>query len=912
MDFGTFLREAPEESAPSNTRVRISEDELRRRLEFYEQHAEGFEATDEHLQALVAIFHEHRNVFVTGGAGTGKCLGKGTPVMLADGTTVPVETVKPGDELLGPDGTPRLVISINHGVGPLYRIKCNKGDDFVCNDAHLLTVYHPKKRGGAWHEITAEDFHKLPDHKRKYYLGVRASVEFPDVELPLDPYFVGLWIGDGTLRHSSVRITKPESEEHVHAAVCEQAEAYGLRGKRYNDDSSRCGSSGIISYERGEPTKPLPASFKSAMEELGWNGETKTIPFRYMRSSRSQRLALLAGLIDSDGHLDSSCFEISTKYSHIAKSIVWVARSLGFQATSRLRESTIKSLGFSGMYHRVWISGHTDVIPTRSHRKKAAPRQQVKNPLRFGMTAERIGEGEYYGFEIDGDRRFLLGDFTVTHNTTFIKNVVIPELDFRNLNWSVTATTGIAGSHLNGKTIHSFFGIGLGPDWKPFYPSKMREFMDGVIPGGDAPSPQDMHLGELEAWYAMFFTQWMNDPSIKSHIRQGVIRRLVGHEVLIIDEISMCAGDAMLGYLDYMLKELRGSDKPFGGLQMIFIGDMAQLPPVEKRSDISRPDWTFLSRSWDRGNVLPVELTRVFRQGDEEFIRFLNNIRVGRVTQEDKDYAKQFVRNDMTAEETRLYPFLMTHNDQVRQINAAALQHYPAPTYPLEAEFCIVPQLQTMRDWEISNEARVRAELVKSLGLVEQVTHVRVGMPVMFTSNDPDGKFVNGTRGFVREINLLERTRHESEDLDNVVVGVHGDVVTKEERRITLRRWAFSRAREQDPHRLIPVPLGFNVEHDTLLPHAISMYPTVRQFPLIPAVAVSIHKSQGSSLDRAIIALASSFAPGQVYVGLSRLRSPDGLVLSESDFEVQTDPYVMEYYRSIQERHAISTSRIPE
>ena len=493
-----------------------------------------------------------------------------------------------------------------------------------------------------------------------------------------------------------------------------------------------------------------------------------------------------------------------------------------------------------------------------------------------------------------------------TGKTTFIKHVVIPELDFRNLNWSVTATTGIAGSHLNGKTINSFFGIGLGPEWKPFYSSKMREYMEGVTPGDDAPSPQDMSQEELTAWYSMFVQQWMNDPSVKSHIRQGVIRRLVGHEVLIIDEISMCAGDGLLGYLDYMLKELRGSQKPFGGLQVIFIGDFAQMPPVEKRSDISRPDWAFLARCWDRGNVKPVELTRVFRQGDEDFVKFLNNIRVGTVTQEDREYAKRFVRNNMTAEETRLYPFLMTHNEQVRQINADALKHYPAPTYPLEAELCVVPQLQFMQEWEIRNEERVHTALTKSLGLVESTTHVRIGTPVMFTCNDPEGNFVNGTRGFVREVHLIDRNPLDPKDEDHVVVGVQGED-PDEERLVSLYRWSFSRSREQDPYRKVSVPPGFNREHGTSLPSEISAFPTIRQFPLMPASAITVHKSQGMSLDRGILSLSSSFAEGQVYVALSRLRSPSGLILAEADFIVKTDPYVMEYYRSLQMQH----ERIP-
>ena len=213
--------------------------------------------------------------------------------------------------------------------------------------------------------------------------------------------------------------------------------------------------------------------------------------------------------------------------------------------------------------------------------------------------------------------------------TTFVKAVVMPELDYRNLHWSVTATTGIAGSHLDGKTMNSFFGIGLGPDWSPCYPRKMCEFLADVRPGADVPRAVDMSKEELDAWYEMFYERWMTDPKIKPFMRHGVLARLRSHEVLLLDEVSMLSGAAMLGYLDFMLRRIRGNEQPFGGLQMVFIGDFAQLPPVEEGMNDERPDWAFLARTWNDARVKPIELTKVFRQGDHRFVEFLNNIRVG-------------------------------------------------------------------------------------------------------------------------------------------------------------------------------------------------------------------------------------------------------------------------------------------
>ena len=490
--------------------------------------------------------------------------------------------------------------------------------------------------------------------------------------------------------------------------------------------------------------------------------------------------------------------------------------------------------------------------------------------------------------------------------TTFVKSVVMPELDYRNMHWAVTATTGIAGSHLDGKTLHSFFGIGLGPAWTTCYPKQLCEFLDGVTPGNDAPRPTEMDKAELDAWYEMFYERWLVDPRIKPFMRSGVMARLRAHEVLLIDEVSMLHGAAMLGYLDFMLKRIRGSEKPFGGLQIVFIGDFAQLPPVEEGENDDDPDWAFLSRAWTEARVKPIELTRVFRQGDVRFVEFLNNIRGGFITRDDRAYAQRFVRNDMKMEDTRFYTFLVPTNKQAREINVRALDQYPGPTQALTAEFCIVPALQKMKEWEIKNAVGVQEELLKAMRrrLLEKETRVRIGYPVMCTVNDTQNGVVNGTRGFVREINLFPRSAKDPDDVDNVVIGIPGRTPEDEEKRVTLYRRYYFRTREQDTDEVVSVPLGWNEAPDQpMLPMTIPLYPVVRQFPLIPAVALTIHKSQGLSLDNAILALSRTFAPGHVYVGLSRLRSPEGLILAEENFEAKVDPCVLEYYRDIREGH---------
>lgn len=553
---------------------------------------------------------------------------------------------------------------------------------------------------------------------------------------------------------------------------------------------------------------------------------------------------------------------------------------------------------------------HIESSAPVSRRKRASVEElqarldyyQKHNPD-FEVTSEHL---EILQSIFGEHRNTLITGGAGVGKTAFVRTVLIPELDHRNMHWAVTATTGIAGSHLDGKTMHSFFGIGLGPDWPEIYPRKMSEYLEGISPGDPVPRPPDMSVEERNAWYRMFYDVWLNGPKVKKGQRSGVMARLRSHEVVLIDEVSMMHGDAMLGYLDFMLKEIRGSSAPFGGLQLVFIGDFAQLPPVEEGGDPDKADWAFMSRAWDEGRVKCIELTKVFRQGDQRFIQFLNNIRSGQLTPDDRQYASTFVRTDMTMEETKHYTFLVPTNDQARRINLATLEQYEGPTLPLNAEFYVYPELQRMKDWEARDIGKVKEELTKAMGrrLLSPRHFVRIGYPVMFTVNDHvEGQFVNGTRGFVREVNINPRSDEVGwDDTDNVVVGIPGRKEGDPERLVTLTRWAYSREREQDSKEQVAVGAEWNATPgNTKLPEYISMYPTVKQFPLIPAVAITIHKAQGMSMDSGILALARTFAAGHVYVGLSRLRSPEGLVLTDRDFDVHVDPIVMEFYRSIRE-----------
>ena len=358
------------------------------------------------------------NLIVDALAGTGKCLGSGTPVLLFDGRVIPVEDVRTGMLLMGPDSEPRRVLTTNIGRGPLYRISPVKGESWVCNDIHVMTLtgtgfWHDQIRDVPLNEHLAACGEQRPDRNWKL---LRTGVKWPAQPIPLDPYLAGLWLGDGTFDSPTITNADPEV-----AAYCRKI-APQLGVECVVTETPR-NNSNLIRFRFGARgtfnTRTERNAFQDAVQAFKVDNE-KVIPWCYLSNSRENRLALLAGLIDTDGFVTSGCVEITSKYDRLADAILFLARSLGFAAYMSKKRATIKSLNFEGVYNRIMISGDIDEIPCLVKRRQSAPRTQIKRVTVTGWDAEPIGEGDYYGFTLDGDGRFLLGDFTVTHNTTTI------------------------------------------------------------------------------------------------------------------------------------------------------------------------------------------------------------------------------------------------------------------------------------------------------------------------------------------------------------------------------------------------------------------------------------------------------------------------------------------------------------
>lgn len=426
--------------------------------------------------------------------------------------------------------------------------------------------------------------------------------------------------------------------------------------------------------------------------------------------------------------------------------------------------------------------------------------------------------------------------------------ILLEELNYRGLNFAVTASTGIAGSHVGGKTIHSWAGIGLGP--------KMPSDAGGA----------DLSEERITLLYEQTYRDWANNPKMRTS-REGIIKRISACEVLILDEVGMCPGVGLIGYLDFFFKKVRGNEKPFGGIQMIFVGDFLQLPPVEK-AKAARPDWAFLCDAWKDADVQFCELTKVFRQADVVFASFLNRRRFGYpMTPEEQVYASNFKR-DLSPEEATKATYLVTTNAKADNINEKFLLTFPGEVKEFPAELKCKDEM--LKPWETAADV---AGQIKKGKVMKDPLRLKIGLPVLITVNDSEGRYCNGTKALVESVTAVKDRPAVS--IDDYTVTVN---VCRTGESVPLRARSFCRPTDEatfDPY----------------------LHPHLLQFPLIPATAITVHKAQGMSLDSCVVDLNNAFAPGHVYVALSRLRTAEGLTLTTDKFDLKSDKFAVAFYR---------------
>lgn len=425
------------------------------------------------------------------------------------------------------------------------------------------------------------------------------------------------------------------------------------------------------------------------------------------------------------------------------------------------------------------------------------------------------------------NRSIFLTGKAGTGKTTLLKKIV----STTHKQTIIVAPTGIAALNAGGVTIHSFFQLPFG----------------GFIPEFDVDAQFTQHV-KLET-----------KSTLMRHFRMNATRKAImrNMELLIIDEVSMLRADT-LDAIDWTLRNVRKENKPFGGVQVLFIGDLLQLPPV-----IKPQEWSFLrkyyngifffnAKSVHEAPPLYIELEKVYRQEDQLFLDILNNLRNNKITKSDVDELNKHVQPNFDATIHEDYITLTTHNKDADEINKNALNRLDVKSKFYKAE--------------------VTGTFPEHLFPIEEKMELKTGAQVMFIKNDitQDKAFYNGKMG--RVVSIEE---------DEIKVNF-----PKEKRIITVEKYEWNNI------QYTLDPSTGEVEEKVL--------GTFVHYPLKLAWAITVHKSQGLTFDKAILDVSKVFVAGQAYVALSRIRSLDGVVLLKpiQMNGLSNDANVVEYSKS--------------
>ena len=407
------------------------------------------------------ILNRTRSLLISLFCGAGKCLSPDTPVLLWNGDIKKAKDIKKGELLVGDDNFPRKVLSTCKGREKMYKIIQNKGDDYIVNSSHILSlkvsqhkrhswstktntynlmwfdfdkrfmfsksfsVYKFKTKEKAFEEmekfkstisdndvldIEIKDYLKLSKRIKSHLKGFKTGVDFQSQSVFIDPYILGAWLGDGD--STGTGFTNIDDECLIYFR--EYILSLGCKFTQTPSD--------VIHYTMTRNPEESSRNIFLDMIDFYNLRQNKHIPKDYLINDRKTRLEVLAGLLDTDGYYSKGCYEIIQKRKELSDGILYLVRSLGFNAYQREKISRCLYKGeySEGLYYRLTFSGEgIEEIPCKIARKKANKRIINKDTLMTKIEVQELDEGDYCGYEIDGNRRFLLGDFTVTHNTIY-------------------------------------------------------------------------------------------------------------------------------------------------------------------------------------------------------------------------------------------------------------------------------------------------------------------------------------------------------------------------------------------------------------------------------------------------------------------------------------------------------------
>ena len=406
----------------------------------------------------------------------------------------------------------------------------------------------------------------------------------------------------------------------------------------------------------------------------------------------------------------------------------------------------------------------------------------------------------------------------------------------------ILAPTGVAALNAQGTTIHSQF----------------------LLPPGTYVPERNMPAGFHKSQGTYTQQELAHRHPLNARRREV----LLGIDLLIIDEVSMLRAD-LLDVIDYRMRSVkRVYDKPFGGVQVLMIGDLFQLPPIVNESERGlmnhyyRSPHFFESLALKRSGFVFVELDKIYRQKDDEFIRILNNLRDNQVTQQDVDRLNQAYQENAKADDGVIT--LTTHNRIADSINRTKLDELPGKSQYFEAE--------------------VEDDFPERMFPVHESLELKEGAQIMFMKNDSqDGMYYNGK--LAKVVSIKEK---DHQDLITVEFLDNGE-------EFVLRKESW------ENKRYVVDEKSKEVEEEVA--------GTFEQYPVKLAWAITIHKSQGLTFNKAVIDVGNAFAPGQVYVALSRLTSLDGLILRTKiqPHVVSSDQEVVRFHETLDVQESLDT-----
>jgi hypothetical protein len=409
-------------------------------------------------------------ILLLGRRRSGKCFKIGTKVLMFDGTIKNIENINVGDQVMGDDSTPRNVLETHNGIDTMYSVTNAKGLEYIVNSEHILSLKYTTKKtlrddikkqayrvcwfdkqkilytskvlsykgkdkndvkieaqkfldeiiDDRYVDISIKDFSKLSENYKRFLQGYQVPINFSEKELPIDPYMIGYWLGDGN-KNEAVITSQDSAVLSYFAKNLPQYKCY-LHYRKSN---------AYYYGINGEKVKGLKNNVNYFLDTLRKYNmiNNKHIPHIYKCNSRENRLKLLAGFIDADGHLGKGNeFEITqcAKHEKLLDDIIYLARSLGFSCNKHEKKTTWTHNGVkkTGIAYRIHINGEgIEEIPTLIKRKQASPRRRNIDILSSAIKIEELKEDKYYGIELDGNHRFVLSNFIVTHNSWLVKDI---------------------------------------------------------------------------------------------------------------------------------------------------------------------------------------------------------------------------------------------------------------------------------------------------------------------------------------------------------------------------------------------------------------------------------------------------------------------------------------------------------